>query len=74
MHSPSKPMPHNFLSFEVIFRRTRLGSAPLNEWSAPRKDFYLHITTRNAQNKEIHGIRNRNLRHKIIVIAIFNKT
>jgi len=43
-------------------RRATLGSTPLDEWSASRRDFYL--TTQHSQQTNIHatgGIRTHNL-------------
>ena len=39
--APSRPGPRHCWGFMIIHRHTTLGRAPLDEWSAERRDLYL---------------------------------
>ena len=64
--SPSETGPPHFLDHTQ--RRTTLGRAPLDEWSARRRDLYL--TTHNTHNKQTSmppdGIRTHNLSRRAV--------
>jgi len=52
---PTLVMASSFLRFlDHTQRRTTVGRTPLNEWSARRRDFYLH-STQHSQQKNIHA-------------------
>jgi hypothetical protein len=58
-HSGSRP---HCWGFTITLRHTTLGRTPLDEWSARRKDRYLH-NTQHSQKTDIHapgGIRTLN--------------
>ena len=47
---PNGPRPPHYGRFMTTLRHTTLGSTPLDEWSARRRDFYQ--TTRNTHNRQ----------------------
>ena len=47
--APGGPSPH-YRGFTITLRHTTLGRAPLDGWSARRRDLYL--TTHNTHNKQ----------------------
>ena len=61
-NSPSGSRPPHWWGFEITLRHTTFGRTPLDEWSARRRDSYLH----NTQNSEetTGGIRTRNPRKR----------
>jgi hypothetical protein len=60
--SPSGPRPPHYRGFMIPLRHTTLGTTPLDEWSARRRDLYL--TTHNTHNRQTSmppgGIRTHN--------------
>ena len=50
---PSGPGPPHYRCFTIILRHNALGRTPLDEWSARRKDLYLH-NTQHSQQTDIH--------------------
>ena len=47
--APSGPGPPHYRGFTITLRHTTLGSTPLDEWSARRRDLYM--TTHNTHNR-----------------------
>jgi len=47
---PSGPQPLHYRGFTITLRHTTVGRAPLDEWSALRRDLYL--TTRNTHKSQ----------------------
>jgi len=59
--APSGTRSSHYGRFMIILRYATLGTTPLNEWSAQRRDLYL--TTQHSQETNIHapgGIRTHN--------------
>ena len=57
--SSSRPRHPNYQGFTITLRHTTLGTCPLEEWSAHRRDLYL--TTHNTHDNHATGaIRTRN--------------
>jgi hypothetical protein len=48
--APSGPGPPHYRGFTITLRHTTLGRAPLDEWSARRRDLYL--TTHNTHKRQ----------------------
>jgi hypothetical protein len=60
---PSRPKPPQGTGFTITFRHTSLGSTPLDEWSARRRDLYLTTHSTHKRQTSIHtlgGIQTRN--------------
>ena len=54
--APSGPEPSQHRGLTLTLRHTTLGRTPLDEWSARRRDHYLHNTQRSQQT-DIHAPR-----------------
>jgi len=63
--APIVPEPPHYRSFMIALRYTTFGRAPLDEWSARRRELYL--TKQNTHNRYIHasgGIRTHNFKKR----------
>ena len=58
--APSGPGPPHYRSFTTTLRHNILGRIPLDQWSARRRDIYLHNTQHSQQTKHPWTRRNSN--------------